>query len=223
MKLIKFLTMNKLPFKKLSLKLALVAGVLLQANQSSAQIYAGANVGVNKYLGGELNFIHLGAQVEVPKESNVYGFSFNFGIPRTYEQTFSGYNAFKIPTNISVNGSLKYSPINFTFEFKRYFGGNELEDGGFNAFGGLGLSMVRASYKLDSYDPSYQVSAGENETYFQPIIRAGLGYDLALDFGNIYLNLYTNIPANTVNGADVGISLPLLIGSQAGIKFPIGG
>jgi hypothetical protein len=111
-------------------------------------------------------------------------------------------------------------------DYKRFFGDGDYEAGGFYGFFGVGLSIATLSYTAESFDES-KYSLGfnidEKENYFQFVIRGGIGYDVELDFGNLYGEAFINVPANNVSGVYVPVVIPMAIGVQAGIRIPIGG
>lgn len=201
-------------------------GLMFLSFSVTSQIYLGGQLNYNRYLGGTgIGFLGFGINGEKPIEDNAVRISLNIGLPHKQETSF--------PLNYSiggsyakdVNGEIKYGFININADFKFFLGDGDSETGGIYAFGGAGLSVATINYTIDPYDESMYTTmfTYDRELYFQPLIRAGAGYELELDFGNLFFEAYGNIPANSVNGAAVDINLPFSFGANAGIKIPIGG
>ena len=82
---------------------------------------------------------------------------------------------------------------------------------------------MNVSYELGAHSDQYFTihDYTEKDRIIQPIIRAGLGYDIDLDFGNLFIQAHGNMPATTVNGAAIDVNLPFSFGGSVGVRVPI--
>ncbi|SFT89356.1 hypothetical protein SAMN05216474_2992 [Lishizhenia tianjinensis] len=204
------------------LKLIAVATLLLAGkSQSFGQIYLGGQANYTNYAGYDLSFIGVGFNGDYVSDRITYRATFNLGLPRSYDRTYHlNSNDWTMPDS-EVEGVEKYSVLNLWLDVNYFFTGDG-EDGGFYGKGGLGFSFLRVANNLGDYNENmYHTNFEDRENYLQPILRFGLGYDLELDFGNVFFEGYGNLPANTVNGVAIDVQLPFSFAAAAGVRIPL--
>ena len=182
-----------------------------------------------RYVGAGIGSLAIGAQGDYTADRLVYRVALNYGLPSKIDRTFDLYyndaSAWTSNENYAktLTGIEKYSAASLWIDANYFFTGDG-EDGGFFGLAGVGLSMVTISYDLAEFDENVyytQYNYTEKDRIFQPIIRLGLGYDLNLDFGNIFIEAFGNLPANRVSGVEIDVNLPFSFGGAAGVRIPI--
>ena len=151
---------------------------------------------------------------------------FNFFIPKsiTTDETAYALGNMIQPQSIDVTKTTKISLIAINLDEKMYFGGGNMEDGGF--YGGLGAGAWLAT-ETDSYssydNSSYSITGYDNITtpqhFFQFMIRGTIGFEKSFDKLGVFGEAVLNVPATNVNGVSSEISLPVSVGVQAGIRY----
>ncbi|MDX1445913.1 hypothetical protein [Lishizhenia sp.] len=206
---------------KLLKSCAVAALLLLGTSQSFGQIYLGGQTNYTNYAGYGLSFIGLGVHGDYVSDRLTYRATLNFGFPRTYERSYYLNSSSSQFPDSEVNGTEKYGVYNLWLDANYFFTGDG-EDGGFYGKAGLGFSFLRVANNLEEYNENmYYTNLDERENYFQPILRFGLGYDIELDFGNVFVEGYGNLPANTMNGVAIDVQLPFSFAAAAGVRIPL--
>lgn len=214
--------------KKLIISIVLTMFLVFTAK---SQFYMGGNLSFSNYLGGTgLKSLGIGLTGEwsPDQDRTLTRISFTYGFPSSEEATYTAEAIDPFITNpdyIDVTGKTKIGFMHLNVDYKRFFGDGDYEDGGFYGFLGAGLSIAKVTYVIDSFDESkYEIKYSyDPESFFQFTLKGGIGYDISLDFGNLYGEAFLNVPANNVNGAYIAIQIPMAVGLQAGIRIPIGG
>lgn len=191
----------------------------------SAQIYGGAQLNYNAYLGGTgIKYVGFGIHGDKATGNDLARLSLNFGLPYKESATHTIYNLSDGEFADIIGGTNKYSFTNFALDFKKFIGG-DYEDGGFFLMVGAGLTVATIKYELDSYNTSLYTTeydySNPKDRLYQPIIRAGLGYDISFDFGNLFAEGLFVIPANSVGNVPVSINVPFSYGFNTGIRIPL--
>ncbi|MFT6503680.1 MAG: hypothetical protein ACJASQ_003818 [Crocinitomicaceae bacterium] len=212
------------------IKLFSITLLFIASSYSSfSQISLGGQLSYSRYAGYGLGSLAIGVQGDLTKDRFVYRASLNFGLPSKYDRTFDLYyndgSAWTSNENYakSIVGQEKYTATSIWFDVNYFFTGDG-EDGGFFGLAGLGLSMVTIAYDFEAFNEDTYYTHFDytsKDRLFQPIIRLGLGYDFSLGFGNLFLEAYGNLPANSVSGASIDINLPFSYGGAAGVRIPI--
>lgn len=166
--------------KKVAILFLFLTGMVFTGK---TQFYIGGNLNYNLYLGGTgMKSLGLGLTGEWSPDQDVSltRIGFSYGLPATDEQIFTveAIDPFVTsPQYMDVTGKSKVGFMHFTFDYKRFFGDADYEDGGVYGFGGVGLSIAKVSYTVDSYDESkYRLTYSyDPESYFQACLRLGLG------------------------------------------------
>ena len=220
-----YFCLSKLRYMK---KLLILAGIALLGSNAQAQIGIGGQVVYNNYAGYGLSNFGVGVVGNKAADRFDYKLSLNYFITSKIDRTFDLY--YDDPMNWTgesyggtVNGTENYSGFGLWFDMNYFFTG-DAEDGGFYGLVGLGLNFMNIGYDIEPYDESKYYTRYDytkSDKLWQPIIRAGLGYELELDFGNIFVQAQGNLPATSVNGAAIDISLPFSFGGVVGVKVPL--
>jgi hypothetical protein len=187
-------------------------------------------------IGPTLSYIHYpsfklgnwtpGLQFDAYRDRFIFRLTANIGIPQTINQNFDLYNKDSLAYTQSANyaqgitGKETYSGISLYLDVN-YFLRGDGEFGGFYLTGGLGFNLLQVKHTFDEFDDQLYYSELNDRgrtNYFYPIMRLGVGYDVNLSFGNVYLQGYINIPASTSQSNVSGS--PFSLGSTIGLRLP---
>ena len=203
------------------LLLAVSAGVFTTA--AMAQFAAGGQVNYSKYFSSGPSFIGLGINgTLVVADDYPIRLSVNFGLPNSeeYTTTVNALSNQTTPSYLTVKYTEKISLLNFWLDAQKYFGDGDFGDGGLYGLLGVGFTSAKVDYEVGSYNLALYDTAiqEENQSIGQLGIRGGLGYDVGLDFGNIFIEAGLNLSANQANGQTVEVNLPSFLFGNIGVR-----
>lgn len=215
--------------KKLVAKISLIIGLFVFSLNAHAQAFIGTHVNYNQYIAfnsGGIGFGYLGMALtgEFPMGASGLRPSINFGLPAKQERNYDLNLLSTGMYDTTITGYQRYNFFNIYVDYKYFLGEGDTEFGGLYFFGGGGLTIASVVHKLD-YDENIHEPTSPLEgkqRVFQPVLRAGGGYEHSFNFGNLYAEVFTNIPANQFFNIQFAINMPLMIGGQIGIKIPVG-
>jgi hypothetical protein len=205
-------------------KVFLTSVLLMTFGSTFSQIGVGAQLNYMRYGGGtDLGFIGLGVNgTYVVNESIPVRLSINFGLPQTteYTESASALSSTTVPQNVTYTYSEKVSLLNVWIDAQKYFGNGDHEDGGVYGLLGIGYTSAGSSFEVGSVDRTrYQVFEFEDSRVGQLGLRGAIGYDVGLDFGNIFAEAGINISANQQNDQIVAVNLPSFLFGNVGVRF----
>jgi len=215
--------------KKFVAKVTLIIGLFVYSLNANSQAFIGSHLNYNHYLqlsttGIGFGYLGMALTSEFDLGGNGIRPSINFGLPSKVERNYDLNSLSTGMYDTTITGFERYNFFNIYVDFKYFLGDGDTEYGGFYFFGGGGLSIASLTHKLvydkNLYEPTSDLDT--KQRVFQPVLRLGGGYEHSFNFGNIYAEIFSNVPANQFLNISVSINLPIMIGGQIGIKFPIG-
>jgi hypothetical protein len=198
--------------------------VLMFSSASLAQdVSFGGKAGFGSYLGTGFNPIVIGVQGDWIKDDQIgLRFSFDFGFTsKDGEGNAHARSSIVIPQSIDVTYTSKLKTFDLGVDGRKYFGNAEYDDGGFYGFLGVGITIakIQTTYDYGIYSNEIYSATGfegENDpqTFFQYMLRGGLGYEIDMDFGKLFFEAKLNFPANNVGGVPIPVDIgPMVMGS----------
>ena len=215
--------------KKLIAKISFITFLAVYSLNANSQAFLGTHINYNQYIAlnnGGVGFGYLGMAITGEFSTGSSGIrpSINFGLPAKQERN---YDLNLISTGMydtTITGFERYNFFNIYLDYKYFLGDGDTEFGGLYFFGGGGLTIASVTHRLDYDEDLYEPTSPleGKQRVFQPILRLGGGYEHQFNFGNIYAEVFSNVPANQFLNISFAINMPLMIGGQIGIKFPVG-
>lgn len=158
-----------------------------------------------------------------------YGFKggFDFFLPskNEYETSASALSSTMTPSSIDFTYSEAVSFVNLSVGGYYYLKGEDGDDFSVFAFAEAGLVLAPITYSYDygsneGIKNAYNINEFENETLGNFTIGGGIGAEYKVGPGFVFGQAYLTMPANTVNGVEVGFSIPPAVGVSFGYRFP---
>lgn len=215
--------------KNLVAKFTLTVGLYIYSTHANSQAFVGSHINYNQYIqlsNTGIGFGYLGMALtgEFDIGGNGIRPSINFGLPAKVERNYDLNLLSTGMYDTTITGFERYNFFNIYVDFKYFLGEGDTEFGGLYFFGGGGLTIASLVHKLDYdkdlYEPTSELE--DKQRVFQPVLRLGGGYEHSFNFGNIYAEIFSNVPANQFFNVTFAINMPLMIGGQIGIKIPVG-
>ena len=178
----------------------LFIGVLFLTQQSYGQFSAGLQVSRLKLFGpsGVKNIgLSPKGEYSIDDKTSFYG-GLSYYFPYTDSYTdyaySSDYNG-SLPSSVSVTVEQKVSPIHIFAGGKRYFVGDYEASFGVYGIVEAGFLGIPVKTEVGDYDAeNYNYSDTDNEFYSNFTLDFGIGSEVDLSFGYLFLDFKLNIP-----------------------------
>jgi hypothetical protein len=207
-------------------KLLLLGLVLLSARDTHAQFGLGGQLNYITFPSAKVSNFGLGANCSfLVGDDKPLRITANYSLPKTEDFTTYAYafSSATDPQSVEVKAESKFSMINVWADYQYFFGRGDWEDGGFYGYLGIGLAVGISKIEPQGYNTTlYDANIESQETFTQWILRGGFGYDVQMDFGNLFFEAGLNLPANKVGESYVAIQMPLAIVGNVGLRYWLG-
>ena len=123
---------------------------------------------------------------------------------------------------VNYSTAKDFSIIRVQLGAQKYFFGADV-DSDFGIYGGLKAGYMLNMYKGVDFDysttPTTIVETDETASGLD--LHFGLGSEIGLDFGKLFVDAYVSLPANKQNGQAIAVEILGSYYLQAGVRIPL--